>query len=78
MLLYRLDVVPGAHLAGFHVQECTMRAMVLDGDGCTLVLDKKHLLLLHDAGLSHIIDVAPPVWRAFEFNLGHTVADVPG
>jgi hypothetical protein len=55
-----------------------MRMLVMDGDGCTLCMGRRHLKLLQEAGLSDIVEVAPDSWRAFEFNLGHTVADVPG
>lgn len=55
-----------------------MRMIVMDGDGCTLCMGRRHLKLLQEAGLSDIVEVAPHSWRAFEFNLGHTVADVPG
>lgn len=53
-----------------------MRALILDGDGCTLVMGKKHLEILEASGLDSLVELAPHTWRAFEFNLGHMVAEV--
>jgi len=55
-----------------------MRALVLDEDGCTVILGRKYLPLLSESGLESMIDVAPSSWRALEFSLGHMVAEVPG
>ena len=55
-----------------------MRALILDGDGATLVMSQHQYSLIHRTGLSHLLTLAPHSWRAFEFCLGHTVADVPG
>ena len=55
-----------------------MRALILDEDGCTMILGRRHLPLITESGLEHMVDVAPSTWRALEFSLGHMVAEVPG
>lgn len=55
-----------------------MRALILDGDGATLVMGRRHWGLVRESGLDRLVEVAPHAWRAFEFNLGHMVAEVCG
>jgi hypothetical protein len=55
-----------------------MRALILDGDGATLVMGRRLWGLIRERGLDDWVEVAPHAWRAFEFNLGHMVAEVRG
>lgn len=43
-----------------------MRALILDGDGATLVMGRRHWGLVRESGLDHLVEVAPHGWRAFE------------
>ena len=43
-----------------------MRALILDGDGATLVMGRRHWGLIRESGLDHLVEVAPHGWRAFE------------
>jgi len=55
-----------------------MRALILDGDGATLVMSQAQYKRVVASGLAHLLHLAPSPWRALEFCLGHTVAEVPG
>lgn len=55
-----------------------MKALILDNDGCTVVISKRYLKLFEEAGFLPYLDVSPYTWRAFELNLGQKVAEIPG
>lgn len=50
-----------------------MRALILDGDGATLVMGRRHWGLIRESGLDHLVEVAPHGWRAFEVRRGSCV-----
>lgn len=82
-----ISLIPRAHSHSHHTPPdlltytqgpaiAPMRALVLDGDGATLVMGRRHWGLVRESGLHRLVEVAPHAWRAFEFNLGHMVAEV--